>query len=126
MRHPQKSLKRFLLDCLQNPDPDLAGPDKGALKSLGDAMGFCLDSDKYLDVKKYITAEMAALRAEAQRLFGLRRSLKIKDPEGTSALCADLKIDDTSPLEDEIANLPHELTNLIEMVNEDVVELHFL
>lgn len=118
----------LLVGWLQNPD--LTQADKEALKRLGGVMGFCLNSGNYLDVKasaanKYIIDEMAALRAEVQRLSGLRRSLKIKDPEGTSALCAELGFDDTSPLGDEIASLPHELLNLIEMVDDDVFEMHF-
>jgi hypothetical protein len=118
----------LLVGWLENSD--LTRADKDALKSLGDVIGFCLESDDYLNVKasaanKYITDEIAALRAQAQRLFSLRRSLKIKDADSTSALCAELGIDDTSPLEDEIASLPHELVNLIEMVDDDVVELHF-
>jgi hypothetical protein len=118
----------LLAGWLENPD--FTWTDKAALTCLGHLIGFCPKSDKYPDVEassanKHITDEMTALRVEAHRLSSLRRSLKMKDPEGASELCLELGIGDTSPLEDEIASLPHELVNLIEMVDDDVVELHF-
>jgi hypothetical protein len=118
----------LLFGWLQNPD--LTSADTGALKNLGDLLGAHLYDDKGPDVQAsaanvYITNEVAALLAEAERLSGLRRSLKTKDLEGTLALCAEIGINDTSPLEDEIASLLFELVDVIEMVNENVVKLHF-
>lgn len=118
----------LLAGWLENPDFTRA--DREALACLGGLIGYCPKSDKYLDIKasaanRHVADEMTALRVEAHRLSSLRRSLKMRDPESASALCIELGIGDTSPLEDEIASLPHELVNLIEMVDDDVVELNF-
>jgi hypothetical protein len=109
---------------------DIAEADMRALESLGDLLEIRLSSDESPDVEawaasKYISDEIAALHVELQRLSSLRRSLKLKDPIAVSALCGKLGINDTSALDDELACLPFELVNVVEMVDEDTVELHF-
>jgi hypothetical protein len=111
--------------------PDLTILDKWALEALGKVLGIHLNDDDHpvmnsLDAAGgYITKQTASLFAEVGRLAGLRRSLRAKDPEGYSALVAELGIEDTSTLEDEISSLPLELVDVIEVVGENVVELHF-
>lgn len=117
-----------LLVCwLRNPD--LSNVDRRALEALGNILGICLDDDSITkdleSASDYVTNGVTSLFAEVERLASLRRSLKAMDLEGISALLAELGIDDnTSPLEDEIARLPHELVNVVELVGEDVVEFH--
>ncbi len=111
--------------------PYLTMIDKWALESLAKVLDINLEDDHYpvlgsLDAAShYATQQVTSLLAEAEELARLRKSLKVKDPEGLSALLAELEIEDTSPLEDEIANLPPELVDVVEMVAEDIVELHF-
>lgn len=118
----------LLVGWLQNPD--LSNVDRQALHALGNVLGIRPDDDsitKALEsVGYYVTDQVTSLFAELERLSSLRRSLRAMDPEGTSTLLAELGIDDyVSPLEDEIASLPQELVNVIELVDEDIVELHF-
>jgi len=118
----------LLVGWLQNPD--LSNLDKQVLEALGNVLGIRLDNDSitkaFESACDYVTNQVTSLLAEVERLSGLRRSLKAMDPEGTYALLAELEIDDnTSPLEDEIASLSLELVDVIELVGENAVELHF-
>lgn len=119
----------LLVGWLQHPE--LALVDRWALKALGKVLGIDLNNDNHPisnalgAASNYLSSQVASLLEESGALAGLRRSLVAVDPQGTSALLAELDIEDTSPLEDEIAYLPAELVDVIEMVAEDVVELHF-
>jgi Poly(ADP-ribose) polymerase catalytic domain len=112
--------------------PDLSIVDQWALEALGSVLYIHLPNDDSLIMNAldaaggYVTSQVTSLLAEARELARLRRSLKNMDPEGTSALLAEFGISDaSSPLEDEIARLPAELVDVIEIVAEDIVELHF-
>jgi hypothetical protein len=118
----------LLVGWLRNPD--LSHVDRRALQALGNVLGIRLDDDSITKALEsadgYVTNQVASLLTEAECLGRLRRSLKAMDREGTSALLAELGIEDTtSLLEDEIARLPGELVDVVELVSEDVVELHF-
>jgi hypothetical protein len=110
---------------------DLGAPTRIALECLVGLLEIHLLSDTAAAlnascVNEYISNELMALNAEAERLSVLRRSLKLKDPEGTSALCLKLGIgNNASALEDKIAGIPSDLINVIEMIDDDTVELDF-
>jgi hypothetical protein len=74
---------------------------------------------------EYMSDQASRLLAEAERMDALRRALKSADPQGTSTFLAELGIEDTSPIDDELAALPTELINVIDKVDEDQVELQF-
>jgi len=118
----------LLAGWLENPS--LTEADRMALESLGDLLGVRLSSNQHPDVEAwaaeaYITNELNALHADSKRLAVLRRSLKREDPEGVSALCLQLGIENNSVLEEEIANLPYGIIHLVEMVDANTIELSF-
>lgn len=111
--------------------PKLTGMDQLALKALEKLFGPDLKDSDYTHVNAlhaagdYLASQVTSLLEESDALCSLRRSLAAIDRKGTSALLAELEIEDTSPLEDEVACLPPELVDVIEIVGEDVVELQF-
>jgi hypothetical protein len=62
---------------------------------------------------------------EAERLEGIQRALKRKDPKGTALLLQELGIPDNSVIDDEIMRLPAEIMDITERVGDDKVELSF-
>jgi hypothetical protein len=130
-QHASQKVAHVLLVGWQR-HPDLSIVDQWALEALGKVLFIHLHNDTYLIMDAldaagdYVMSQVNSLFAEERGLARLRRSLKARDPEGTSALLAELEIDDIlSPLEDEIASLPPELVDVVEAVAEDIVELHF-
>ena len=111
--------------------PDFEDEDRWALEALGKLLGIKISN--YNDsianalgaTSHYITSQVDSLLAEESDLVELRKFLKAVDPKGTSALLAELGIEDTSPLGDEIASLPTELVDVVEIVGKHDVELHF-
>jgi hypothetical protein len=63
--------------------------------------------------------------AESERLDGLRRALEAKDPSGTITLLQELGVPNDSRLDEEMANLPTGLFDVMERVSEDEVEVSF-
>jgi len=73
----------------------------------------------------YLDVQFAELFLEAQRLEGLRLAYKKADPSGTSQLLSDIGVQDPSPMDDLLANLPPSLVGIIEKVEDDIVEMQF-
>ncbi|CAN9179146.1 unnamed protein product [Alternaria alternata] len=65
------------------------------------------------------------LLREADRLEGLKRALKMKDPVGTALLLEEYDVPDTSFLEEEILELPAGIVDLVELIGDDEVEMSF-
>jgi hypothetical protein len=109
---------------------DLETGDRHALEAVAGLLGMDLDvcGNQFVadwePAAQYLNNEVAALLAEAQRLEILRVACKAADPDGTSALLASLQIEDPSPLDDAIANLPTGFIDIVEKVSEQEVELH--
>ena len=73
----------------------------------------------------YLDSEVAELLAEARRLDNLRQVLKSNDSDEISGLLASLQIENPSPADDAISNLPAALVDVVEKVGEQEFELHF-
>jgi hypothetical protein len=67
----------------------------------------------------------AEIMREADRLEGLKRALKMKDPVGTALLLEEYDVPDTSFLEEEILELPAGIVDLVELIGDDEVEMSF-
>ena len=125
----QQVAEVFLVCWRQHPNLDVV--DQWALEALAKLLGIqhCDDYSSIIDasdaVGDYVMNQVASLFDEANSLARQRRSLKARDLESTLALLAELGIDDTSSYaEDEIAGLPPQLIDVVEMVAKDVIELH--
>jgi hypothetical protein len=62
---------------------------------------------------------------EAVRLESLQYALKKRDPTGTRLLLEELGLPSSSQLDDEMADLPAEVMNVVERVGEEQVEISF-
>jgi hypothetical protein len=67
----------------------------------------------------------AEIMREADRLEGLKRTLKAKDPMGTALLLQEYNVPDISLLEEEILKLPVGVIDQIELLSDDEVEMSF-
>lgn len=114
---------------LQNPE--LEELDRSALKSLAGHCGLHLDANGDAAAESFEVAaddldgRFEELLAETQRLENLRLSLMAVDPNGVSRLLSILKIEASSPFDDMLASLPSALTDVVERVADNEVELQF-
>ncbi|KAI4940975.1 hypothetical protein J4E91_011060 [Alternaria rosae] len=67
----------------------------------------------------------AEIMREAERLEGLKRTLKAKDPLQTALLIKEYSIPDSNLLEDEIQELPSGIIDLVELIDDDEIEMSF-
>ncbi|KAL1795692.1 hypothetical protein ACET3X_005916 [Alternaria dauci] len=67
----------------------------------------------------------AEIMREADRLEGLKRALKTKDPIGTALLLEEYDVPNTSLLEEEMLKLPAGVIDLVELIGDDEVEMSF-
>ncbi|KAI4910128.1 hypothetical protein J4E90_007559 [Alternaria incomplexa] len=67
----------------------------------------------------------AEIMQEAERLEGLKRTLKAKDPLQTALLIEEYNIPDSNLLEDEIQELPPGIIDLVELLDDDEIEMSF-
>jgi len=67
----------------------------------------------------------AEIMQEAERLEGLKRTLKAKDPLQTALLIEEYNIPDSNLLEDEIQELPPGIIDLVELIDDDEIEMSF-
>ncbi|KAI4689658.1 uncharacterized protein J4E88_003013 [Alternaria novae-zelandiae] len=67
----------------------------------------------------------AEIMQEAERLEGLKRTLKAKDPLQTALLIEEYNIPDSNMLEDEIQELPPGIIDLVELIDDDEIEMSF-
>jgi hypothetical protein len=67
----------------------------------------------------------AEIMREVERLEGLKRTLKAKDPMRTALLIEEYNVPDSSLLEDEIMELPAGIIDLVELIGDDEVEMSF-
>ncbi|KAG9195353.1 hypothetical protein G6011_00474 [Alternaria panax] len=67
----------------------------------------------------------AEIMREADRLEGLKRTLKAKDRVGTALLLEEYDVPDTSLLEEEILGLPAGVIDLVELISDDEIEMSF-
>ncbi|KAI4631096.1 hypothetical protein J4E83_002624 [Alternaria metachromatica] len=67
----------------------------------------------------------AEIMREAERLEGLKRTLKAKDPLQTALLIEEYNIPDSNLLEDEIQELPPGIIDLVELIDDDEIEMSF-
>ncbi|KAI4621457.1 uncharacterized protein J4E87_006674 [Alternaria ethzedia] len=67
----------------------------------------------------------AEIMQEAERLEGLKRTLKAKDPLQTALLIEEYNIPDSNLLEDEIQELPSGIIDLVELIDDDEIEMSF-
>jgi hypothetical protein len=112
-------------------DPDLMAYDKPALEAVGEILGMdteeinlpSLESLQTADA--YIEEAFKDLLEEARRLESLRVAFKSKEPEWTRSLLEELGIEDNSPLDVLLQELPPELVDVVERVGDNEVELHF-
>ena len=104
--------------------------DRQALKAVAVVFGIVIYSRKIKSESMKATADffskqVAELVAEARRLDGLQIALKRVDPAGTTTLLASLGIEDSSPADDALANLPATLVNVIDRIDDQEVEMQF-
>jgi len=73
----------------------------------------------------YLDAQFAEIFIEAQRLEGMRLAYRKTDPKGISELLSKIGIQEPSDVDDFLASLPPSLVGLVDMVEKDVLEMHF-
>jgi hypothetical protein len=108
---------------------DLMPYDKHALEAVAEILNIELEETDILETMEatdaYIEEQVTELLLEARRLEGLRAAFKLRDPEWVSKILKKLGIEDSSPLDDILENLPTELVDVVERISETEVELHF-
>ncbi|KAF2710805.1 hypothetical protein K504DRAFT_465862 [Pleomassaria siparia CBS 279.74] len=111
-------------------DADMSIIDKAAIRAIARLFG--LETYEYhvsLDVLKEVAAyyedEERQMLAEADRLEGIKKTLKAEDPLGTAIFLKELGIQDTSPLDEEIERLPLSVRSAVEKCGDNHVEVSF-
>jgi hypothetical protein len=106
--------------------------DKSALEAVMRLLNFPVDKKSRLPPAKsvetataYFEKQVAELLEEAHRLDGLRITLRLMDPDGTTAQMESLDVRCPSFVEDVLAMVPAALVDIVEQVDGQVVELQF-
>lgn len=132
-----------MLECHENPLPptadvilaaalhsdELADGDKANLKVVAEALDIRLTnsnlpSDGSVELTdEYLNEEIEELFKEAKRLESLRLAFKSLDPYGMHELLSNLGIEDTSPLDDMLADIPSDIVDVVERLSDSEVEV---
>ncbi|KZM24583.1 GID complex subunit containing RING finger motif [Ascochyta rabiei] len=87
--------------------------------------GFEICKDQIIEAASFWEKVEDELLQEAQRLQGLQKALKMKDPKGTTLLLQQLGVPDTTELDEEMAKLPAGVIDVVERVDDNEVEISF-
>jgi hypothetical protein len=111
---------------------DIGDRDRDAVASVAAVLGLCKEEHSTSVWNAKLKEAMAfweeienEILAEAMRLEALQKGLKAKDPKGTALLLKELGIADNSLLDDEIATLPAGVSDMVEKVGDNEVEISF-
>jgi len=103
--------------------------DKSTLMAIGDALGLDINehnmpSPSSMELTdQYLLEEIEELLQEAKRLEGLRRAFKALEPKEIYDLLLEIGIEDHSPLDDMLANLPPDVVDVVERISDSVLEI---
>ncbi|KAJ4362113.1 GID complex subunit containing RING finger motif [Ascochyta clinopodiicola] len=86
---------------------------------------FEVTKDKLIEAASFWEKVEEELLQEAQRLQGLQKALKVKDPKGTALLLQQLGVSDTTELDEEMTKLPAGVIDVVERVDDNEVEISF-
>ena len=106
-------------------------PDEAALEALGTLIGVRStirgdwSDDSLKVVANYFDAQYSLVMEEAVRLNAMRIALKIKDPIGMSEFLESIGVEDVSPAEAALSDLPPHLINVVDKVGEREIEILF-
>jgi hypothetical protein len=113
-------------------NPDLREQDTTAIASVAGILDICIDGystsvwdSKLKEATNFWEAIENEILVETTRLYALQKGLKAKDPKGTTLLLQELGIPDNSALEDEIANLPVGIIDMVDKVGDSEIEISF-
>ncbi|KAF2792129.1 hypothetical protein K505DRAFT_326371 [Melanomma pulvis-pyrius CBS 109.77] len=111
-------------------DVDMLDSDKDAVRAM--ALLFNLDiyedsvpEGKLKEAMQYYEDQEAKILAEADRLMGVQKALKARDPMGTAIFLQQLGIQDISLLDEELETLPLSVIDAVEKHGENEVEINF-
>jgi hypothetical protein len=108
------------------------GRDRNAIASVASVLRICIETYNPSVWKSKLTEAMSfwekvedEIVIEAARLESLQNALKAKDAKGTALLLQELGVPDSSLLDEEIADLPAGIIDVVEKVSETEVEISF-
>lgn len=111
-------------------DEDMSDTDKAAIKALACLFGLQtyehgVTDDMLMRVAKHYEKQELEILSEMDRLEGIQRALKARDPRGTAILLEQLGVKDFSPLDEELEALPPAIADAVEKHGENEVEMSF-
>jgi hypothetical protein len=111
-------------------DEKVAESTKNAVRSVTCLLkimqtGFKFSKAKLTEAANFWQKIEEEIVEEENRLTALRKSLKVKDPKGTTLLLQQIGVPDTSELDEEIMKLPAGVVNTVERIGDNEVEITF-
>jgi hypothetical protein len=108
---------------------DIPYGDKSTLMAVGDVLGLYINEYNMPSpfsiesTDQYLSEEIEKLFQEAKRLESLRLAFKELEPGETHYLLLEIGIEDSSPLDDMLADLPDDMVGVVERISYSVLEL---
>ncbi|KAF2119032.1 hypothetical protein BDV96DRAFT_369776 [Lophiotrema nucula] len=111
-------------------DEDIMENDKSAIVSLTFLLSLDLyetqiPNDKLREAAKYYEKLEEEIVKEADRLEGITKALKARDPRGTAIFLEQLGIQDVNPLDEELESLPVGVIDAVEKRGPNEIEISF-
>lgn len=111
---------------------EISETDKTAIASVAGILGIHAEpfsttawNSKLAEAMQFWEGLEVEILAEATRLESLAKSLKARDPNGTTILLQELGIPSNTLLDDEMDNLPPGLIDVVERLGDNEVEVSF-
>ncbi|KAF2016475.1 hypothetical protein BU24DRAFT_422819 [Aaosphaeria arxii CBS 175.79] len=131
--HQNKAVYRLVTEVVLAgwvQDDDMCDNDITALTAMARVLGLEVLTGKIPDAhliaaSDYFAPITKAIVDEADRLADVKLALKSRDPVGTALLLGTLNIEDTTPLDDELALLPITMASAVEKRGDKEIEISF-